>query len=197
MTSDLKSCILAKLTLADTKLNFWASDGNGRHCVVCLVCQTTNALCESACLEADVAPGRLLLSACSPRKSGQSNTNCKRCNGRDTSNHSFHTCKFKDSVCHKCGQKGHITKSPLCRQGAKPQGNNQKSKGQSNAKARPAKSAQEEDEATANSVRVVNCSVVSQAKDGSVSSRGETEPKARRTKKKVKVTEETSLLEDA
>ena len=45
-----------------------------------------------------------------------SSGDCSRCNGRDRSQHDHFTCKFKDAVCHRCGQTGHITNSPLCAQ---------------------------------------------------------------------------------
>ena len=42
---------------------------------------------------------------------------CGRCSGRDRSNHNLSTCKYKEAICHKCGEKGHISNAPFCKQG--------------------------------------------------------------------------------
>ena len=73
-------------------------------------------------------------------KPNKDKSKCKHCNW---SNHSSNDCKFKDAVCRKCGEKGHIGSSPLC---------NSK---QSKAEAKKAASTRDDNTAYANSVRVV------------------------------------------
>ena len=62
--------------------------------------------------QADKAGGRWAKQNQKP--AGGTNSGCKRCNGKDKSDHNLNTCKFKEALCHTCGQKGHITGSPFC-----------------------------------------------------------------------------------
>ena len=90
-------------------------------------------------------------------KFSQNKSKCKRCNGKDASNHSFNTCKFKDTVCYVCGQTGHIVKSPLCKGQA--QSNKKPTGGGKPGKAESVNTT----EAAANSVRAVHIRTVSKA----------------------------------
>merc|ERR1711978_667242 len=109
------------------------------------------------------------------KPAGGANSGCKRCNGKDKSNHNLNTCRFKEAVCHTCGQKGHITGSPFCRgkQQTKPEG-----KSQAKAK-KAAPSAQKKGDEKAGCGAVFACKAIPFGKP----------KKANRQKKTVKVTE--------
>ena len=131
---------------------------------------------------------------------------CRRCNGRDASNHNGNTCRFKNTVCYVCGQKGHIKGSPFCtgeaQSNRKPGGNSQQPRGGKAGKDRSVNTT----EAAINSVRAVHTRAVSKAapekelKDGKPSDKSfqqgkdgkPSDPKKKkrkRSKKKVIVTE--------
>ena len=101
-----------------------------------------------------------------PNSQGGSDV-CKRCNGRDRSDHDHSTCGFKDFVCHTCGQKGHLSGAEFCK--GKP-----KQKGKSKAKARPAETVAQEDSAGAKTVSTAGCYNVTPAR---------TKPNAKSAKK--------------
>ena len=79
-----------------------------------------------------------------------SNYRCRRCNGRDKSNHKDYQCKFKDTKCFDCDQVGHIKGSAACN---KPKGK---------AGAKQVDTEQKPEPVTANFVRANSVTVVAE-----------------------------------
>merc|ERR1711978_200794 len=134
---------------------------------------------SKAVAQADKVGGQWTKNQNQKKPIGGSNSTCKRCNGKDKSDHNHSNCRFKDSFCSDCGQKGHIPGSPWCKgpQQSKPPG-------KGNAKAKKSAPAQKKEKDKAGCGAVFTRHVSAEMPKKGISPK-----KANRQRKTAKVTE--------